>query len=170
MSRKNISILCIICLLIGGCLGRYFSSNEKVVTIDRIVEVEKIVENQLDKTVSHGTKTKTIKKTSPDGTITETKIEVGPKTSTESNTTKIVETSITKEKTTEHTNPKPNWALGVQSHWTFSELVHQEFYKFKPLVSGGYRLIGDVWLESSVMIDVSRMSNSTAGLGLRVEF
>lgn len=183
--HKVTLIAALIALIVGGALGKQFGAEEKTITVEKEVVREVVVKEETKKNndvktnteVKEGPVKETITIVRPDGT-TETKVtETGPKetkssTEDKTKTETAVESSTketVKEKTTEHTNPKPNWALGVQSHWTFSELVHQEFYKFKPLVSGGYRLVGDVWLESSVMIDVSKMSSSSVGIGLRVE-
>lgn len=184
--HKITLIAALIALIVGGALGKQFGAEEKTVTVEKEVVREVIVKEETKKNndvktnveIKEGPVKETITVTRPDGTI-ETKVtETGPKetkssTEDKTKTETVVESSVKetiKEKTTEHTNPKPNWALGVQSHWSFSELVHQEFYKFKPLVSGGYRLVGDVWLEASSLIVPYKMTDSTVGVGLRVEF
>lgn len=171
-------------LVVGGALGKHFgaTTTEKVVTKEIIKEVivkeevEKKSTTKENKEVKEGPVKETIVIKRPDGTTEEHVIETGPKetkvitdnSSEEKSTKETKET--TKEKTTEVTSPRPNWGLGVQAHYAFGEIIHQEYYKVKPLVSGGYRLFGNLWLEGSSLINPSQISSSTAGLGFKIEW
>lgn len=180
--NKKILIACTVCLAVGLAAGKHFGAKEKVVTKEVIKEVIVKEEVKNDTRIKNNTEIKegpvkeTIVIKQPDGTVIEKVIETGPKetkstTDTASNTEIKSETKTKEEtKVVEHTSPRPNWSLGVQSHWSFDDLIHQSFYKFKPQVSGGYRLVGSVWIELSSTINPTSIKDSTIGLGARVEF
>lgn len=167
--NKKIILIAFLTFLIGISIG-YFSKGEKTKVVEKEVIKTVEVEKSVDTSIKRGPTVKTVKETRPDGTVVESRTETGPSEIVKNTDTHVKEASTSTETVKEQINPRPNYSLGVQAHYNFDEIIHQEYYKIKPVITSGYRIFGDLWLEASTMIDLSKMSNSTIGLGFRVEF